>query len=114
MTAEKTLLEKKVEENIGEVKIIYATAEKEIKAYIIAIMKDSKELLEYYTDLKILANEIVDIIDAKTNTGIWDVLDGVALKSILGFVITKESEIWWDKTRLELITAIDNEGAQNE
>lgn len=105
--AEKTLLEVKVEESIGALTLIYAQADTQVKGYIVDLVKDSKELLEKYDDLKKLANDIVDILDNLTQTGLADAVDGPILKTVLGFIITKKAEEWYDKARLELINKID-------
>lgn len=87
----------------------------EIKAKVVTlandVMEDCQEILGQLPTLPDFGNIVIDIADDATNTGLFDVVDGVVMKLVFGKVIyTPENEAKYLELRAKVLAGI--EGAQ--
>ena len=92
-----------IEVRMGEIVKIKADGE----ALCVGILVDSQKVISDIPDAKALVDMIIDEIDDRTNTGIFDVVDGALVKGLFDkFGDTPRVEKWFADVKAQALAII--------
>lgn len=87
----------------------------ELEAFCVGILVDCKDVIEDIPDAKTLVNLIIDEIDDRTNTGLFDPVDGAIVKGIFAkYGDTDKLENWFYAMRTKALNVINANIPKNE
>jgi hypothetical protein len=86
----------------------FEVIKKGVQDYITGIMLDLGDILQELDTFQKFGNVVIEIIDEKTDTGIFDVIDSLIAKQILGFVNNSTVESWYIQERKKILEGLAN------
>jgi hypothetical protein len=82
----------------------------EVEKYVIGVLKDAKEVIKELPEAVDFANLVIVILDKKTDTGIFDIIDAPIAKMIANKLISASIKKWYVDERAKLLGLADEAG----
>jgi len=80
-----------------------------VEAFVVSVLLDCKDVLEELEDPKKVLNIIIDEIDERTSTGVFDAIDGMVAKQAVSFLINDKVKENYAKYWKKAVEIIDKE-----